>query len=436
MSTFINILLALLILSVLIIFHEFGHFVIARVNGVYVKDFSLGMGPALYTHVSKKTGMKFNIRVFPIGGFCMMKGADEEESSDEDSFNSKSIWQRISIVLAGPVFNFILAFLLAIVIITLAGYDPPVILAVSQDSPAAEAGLKPGDIIKEINGKKIVIGRDMLNYTYFNEITADDIEMTVERDGKKIKLTFGPLESTKYYMGISYSNDPDSEAQIQIMKGFPAEAAGLRDGDVITAIDDIRIESGQDLENYFAEHQVDGSELKVTFKRNTKEHDVTLVPEYKTSYALGFAYNTYRIEAKPLQVLRYSLTEVRYWIGTTVHSLGHMITGKVHSEDVGGAVRAVSEMSDVVEEAKQDGMKYVFLNLIYWAVLLSANLGVMNLLPVPALDGGRLLFLLIELIRGKPVPKNKEAIVHLIGFALLMILMVLILYNDIKNILF
>ena len=438
MSTLFNIILALIILSVIIIFHEFGHFIFARMNGVAVKDFSLGMGPVIVSHTSKKTGTKFCLRVFPIGGYCMMKGEDGDGSGDdEDSFASKGVWQRISIILAGPVFNFILALFFSFLLIGFGGYDPAVVTYVSEGSAAEAAGLQVGDVITEISGKNIYVGRDIVNYTYFNKITADDIELEIKRDGEKKTLTLKPGEygETHYYMGISYSPDA-ADASVSVMEDYPAEKAGLREGDIITEINGIVITSGKDLGDYFENHPLDGSELSIKYKRNDKEHKAKLTPIWSTSYSMGFGYNTYRYKATPLQVVKYGFVEVRYWISTTVHSLFYMITGHVHTEDMGGAVRVVSEISNVVEESKDDGIGYVILNLMLWAILLSANLGVMNLLPIPALDGGRLLFLFLELLRGKPVPPEKEAMVHFIGFALLMILMVFILYNDIKNIFF
>ena len=127
---------------------------------------------------------------------------------------------------------------------------------------------------------------------------------------------------------------------------------------------------------------------------------------------------------------------MKYWIVSTVKGLGQIITGNVSTNDIGGPVRIVDEIGNVVEESKSDGILYVILNLLNWCVLLSANLGVMNLLPIPALDGGRLLFMFIEVVRGKPVAKEKEGMVHMIGIILLMLLMVFVFFNDIRNIFF
>lgn len=427
MSSFFNILLALIILSVIIIIHEFGHFIFARINGVEVNEFSLGMGPKL---IGKKIkGTDFVLRLFPIGGACMMKGEDSADKS-EGAFASKNVWQRISIVLAGPVFNFILAFILALIIVGIGGYDPALVSYVDEGSGAEKAGLMVGDEIKSLNGERIVIGRDIMLYYLLNEVTEEPIELLVERDGKEVELTVPSEQVTQYFIGISYSADSE-EAEISVTEDYPAQAAGMITGDIITAIDGTAINSGKDLQDYFTEKPLDGSPVTVTYKHSTKEYNATITPEWNTLYQLPFNYNVARYETPPSKILRYSLTEVRFWISSTVDSLKYLISGKAHREDVGSAVRVVSEISNSVEDSKEYGAKIVFLNLVYWAIVISANLGVMNLLPIPALDGGRLLFMFIEVIRGKPLSPEKEGMVHFIGFILLILLMIFLFYNDI-----
>ncbi|MGN0164731.1 MAG: RIP metalloprotease RseP [Lachnospiraceae bacterium] len=427
MSSFINILLALLVLSIIVIIHEFGHFIFARINGVVVNEFSLGMGPTLCSKTIK--GTVFSLKLLPIGGACMMKGEDSGDNSP-GSFASKNVWQRISIVFAGPMFNFILAFFLAVIIVAFGGYDPAYVNYIKEGSAAEECGLKENDLIKTINGEKIVIGRDVMMYFFLNEVTDDPIEMVVERDGKELTFSVPTEEITQYFIGISYTAD-EEPATVTITDGYPADNAGMITGDTIVAINGNSIKSGIDLQNYFDENPLDGNPVTITYKHNTKEHDVTITPEWNTLYSLSFSYNTYRYDTPPSKVLKYSFTEVRFWISSTVDSLKYLVSGKAHKEDVGSAVRVVNEISDSVEDSKELGAKYVFLNLIYWAIVISANLGVMNLLPIPALDGGRLLFMLIEVVRGKPISPEKEGIIHFIGFILLMILMVFLFYNDI-----
>lgn len=427
MSTVLNILLALIILSVIVIIHEFGHFIFARINGVTVNEFSLGMGPKL---LSKKIkGTDFTLRLLPIGGACMMQGEDTGEKTP-GSFASKNVWQRISIVFAGPMFNFILAFILAVIIIIFGGYDPAYVTYIQEDSQAEAVGLQENDLIKSVNGEKIVIGRDIMLYFMMNELTEEPLDLVVERDGEEVRLSVPTEEITQYFIGISYTAD-DEPAVVTVTDNYPAQNAGMITGDTITAVNGTAINSGKELQDYFENYPLDNNPVTVMFKHNTKQYEITITPEWNTLYSLNFAYNTARYETPSSKVLKYSLTEVRFWISSTVDSLKYLVSGRAHREDVGSAVRVVSEISNSVEDSKEYGAKYVFLNLVYWAIVISANLGVMNLLPIPALDGGRLLFMLIEVVRGKPISPEKEGVVHFIGFIILMLLMVFLFYNDI-----
>ena len=160
MSTIINVLIALFVFSAIIFFHELGHFLLAKKNGIYVNEFAIGMGPALFSFQKKET--KYSIRAIPMGGFCAMLGEDEAVE-DEHSFSAKSVWARLSVVVAGPVFNFILAFILALIFIGVCGYDAPKVGAFSDNSPAKEAGLEEGDIITEFNGVAISGYTDLEN---------------------------------------------------------------------------------------------------------------------------------------------------------------------------------------------------------------------------------------------------------------------------------
>lgn len=430
MAKFLYIIVALLVLSVIIIVHEFGHFIFARINGVTVTEFNLGMGPLLFSKPIK--GTNFSLRLLPIGGSCMMLGEDNK-NDDPNSFNSKNVWQRISIILAGPVFNFILAFILGIFIVTFGGRDLPEILNVSEDSSSSV--LTEGDIVKKIDGKSIKLGRDIYNFTYFNQLEDRDYEFVVLRDGKEENIKVKPDSQTQFFIGINYSAD-DEPCIIAITEDFPASKAGLRNDDTIVAINGTKLATGKELNEYFEEHPLTKDDVTVRIARNGYEKDYTITPEYNTIYSFGFGYNVGRTKAKPSEVLKYSYLEMDYWIRTTLKSLVYMISGHVSSDSVGGVVRVVDSISTSVEDTKDYGGKVVSLNLVFWAIVISANLGVVNLLPLPALDGGRLVFLIIELFRGKPIDKDKETIVHFIGIMLLFILMIFLVFNDLRLILF
>lgn len=339
----IGILLSLLAFGILIISHEFGHFLFAKLNGICVEEFSVGMGKRILSWQGKET--RYSLKLVPFGGSCMMLGEDED-SSDERAFGSKSVWARISVLVAGPFFNFILAFFLAMVVLGSMGIDRPILTGVIDGYPAQEAGMQAGDQIVRLNKE---------NITFYRDVSL-----------------------------------------------------------------------------YLALHQ--GEVLDVVYERDGKQYETVLTPEYHEEYGtymMGIEVAGGRTKVGFLDTVKYSIYEVGYWIRYTFLSLEMIVTGKVGMQDVSGPVGMVSSMSSIVQQSSSDGILYIFLNLANICILLSANLGVLNLLPLPALDGGRLLFCLIEVVRRKPLKQEYEAVVHGIGFMLLIALSVLILAKDI-----
>lgn len=356
------ILAFVIIFGIVVVAHEFGHFIVAKANGIKVLEFYIGMGPKLAKF--KKGDTEYSLRLFPIGGACVFEGEDglyeedeetkllQEENplepsktTQEGSFQNASVWARIATVVAGPLFNIVLGYLLAMIIVVTCGAIIPKVVDVHEGYPAYEAGLQAGDTITKINGEKIHFFREIqLNTMLYN---GGEWEIEYERDGERYTTTLTPMkEDGSYIIGIT------------------------------------------------------GGEL---------------------------------LECNVFQVFEYSWYEVRYWLNTTFKSLKMLVSGQLSKDDVAGPVGVAGVISDTIEETKQYGFLTVLVNMINIALLLSVNLSVMNLLPIPALDGGRLLFLLIEAIIRKPVPKKAEAIVHMIGFILLMILMVLVLFNDVSR---
>jgi len=341
----LKIIIALLIFSLIIVIHEMGHFLLAKKNGIYVTEFSVGMGPRIVSFIRGET--RYSLKLLPFGGSCMMLGEDEA-SDDARAFGKKPVWARISVIAAGPIFNFILAFILALFIVGSIGYDAPIVNEVMDGYPAQEAGMQAGDKIIRINNEKINLYRDASIYVQLNQ----------------------------------------------------------------------------------------GKTADIVFERDGKEYNVTLVPQLDNetgSYLYGFRGAGKRVKGNAITTIQYSAYEVKYWINLTVKSIGMIFEGKVTKDDVQGPVGMVNLIGDTYEESKDDGAFYVWLNMLNISIWLSANLGVMNLLPLPALDGGRLVFLIIEAIRGKAINQEKEGMVHFVGLMLLMALMVFVMFNDIRR---
>ncbi|RGD94343.1 RIP metalloprotease RseP [Clostridiaceae bacterium AM27-36LB] len=336
-------ILALIIFSAIVIFHELGHFLLAKWNGIEVIEFSLGMGPRLLSHVWGDT--RYSLKLLPIGGSCQMVG-EEEASDSAGAFGNKSVWARIAVVAAGPVFNFILAWVLALIIVGSVGYDNTMV-DIIPDSAAAEAGMEDGDQIISINGSRTWLYREVSLYSSLHQ----------------------------------------------------------------------------------------GQTATVVFERNGEKQTVVLTPKQSDTgaYLYGFSRTVQREKGGALETVGYSCAEIRYWLKATVESLKMLIGGQVGLEEMSGPVGIVSTIGDTYKESRVDGWYYVTMNMIMIAILLSVNLGVMNLLPIPALDGGRLVFLVLEAIRGKAIPQEKESMVHFTGFVLLMGLMAVILFSDLHK---
>ena len=262
MQTAIGIIIAILIFGILVLIHEFGHFIVAKKCGVTVNEFSIGMGPRLFSKVAK-SGTRYSIKALPIGGSCAMLGEDED-NMEEGSFNSKPRWQRMLIVFAGPFFNFLLAFVLSIIVIACVGTDPSDVTHVKGEAPkvqvqskgkaksneekvkqqavanavvideksnAYKAGLRTGDRITKFNGASIAIGRELYVELYTSPIDKDPITLTYSRNGKSKTITYKPDDTYGYKLGLSYSDDSSPLEVTNVEKGSAIEKAGMRTKD-------------------------------------------------------------------------------------------------------------------------------------------------------------------------------------------------------------
>ena len=422
-----KIILALLIFSVLILFHELGHFLLAKACGVGVTEFALGMGPILVSWGKGET--KYAIKALPFGGSCSMVGEDEDDPAP-NAFGNKKAWQRFLVIVAGPVFNFLLAFICSLFFIGFGGVNKPVVYSVGE---AASAGIQKGDIVRSINGKKIALGREIPLYLFSHPLDGS-AEIVVERGSELLTKTVN-THREGWRMGISYMADETGCTLSQISAGSAAESAGLKAGDILVSIDGTKISTGKQLSEYFKAHPLDGSLIELVVKRGGEELSFRFLPSHYETEDLGFSAEYYYDDAAHLDffgLVRYSAKEVVYWIRYTLMSLRMLISGQVGMKDLSGPVGIVDTIGQAVETGVENGgAGAAALNVLMLMILLNANLGLMNLLPIPALDGGRLLFILIEMVTRKRVPQKFEGLVHLIGFVLLMILMVFVLFNDV-----
>ncbi len=425
-----HIVIAIIILAAVIMFHELGHFLAARACGITVVEFAFGFGPRI---VSKKIGeTTYAWRAIPMGGMCQMLGEDED-NDEPGSFQKAAVWKRIIVVAAGPLFNFLLALVISMVVIFSIGADPANVVEIDPGSPAASAGLEEGDLVTSFEGSAVMNARELSVFLQLDGVPTDSIEMTVERDGKKENISYVPETQKRYMLGYSYAPEDVSAEITGLTEGLPMKDAGVQTGDVIIAINGESIASGAELAEYNARNPMDGSPVEITYLHNGKEKTVTLTPVYYEMAGLGFSFNLAREKQDFISSIAYSFGEVKYWLDVTVKSLVRLITGRFSLNDISGPVGIVNAVGKVYEQAAPEGAFVVSMNMFNMLILISANLGVMNLLPLPALDGGRLLFLIIEAIRRKPIKQSIEGTIHFIGFAALMALMVFVVFQDITK---
>lgn len=429
-----NIIVAILILGIIVIIHELGHFLLAKKNGITVTEFSVGMGPRLASFV--RNGTRYSLKAFPFGGSCMMLGEDETVD-DEGAFHKKGPWARFSVIFAGAFFNFVFAFVLALIYLGSVGVDKPYVEYETKESNSSEI-LLDGDFITEINGSPIHFARDIYYYFYFNPLTEEPVKFDFIRDGKELSTTYIPKVEERYMLGCDYTKEGEKAELTMLVDDYPLAEAGLAVGDVIVNINGTEITSGSSLVQYLKDNPLTSEPVTLSYvKANDpiNRFDIEITPKYVKSYYLeNWGYSFKPEKVSPLQVIKYSFYELKLYIVNTLKSVLYLVTGKISVKEIAGPVGIVNAVDTVIEQTET--MKDKIFGLIQFSILISANLGVMNLLPLPALDGGRLVFILIEAIRRKPVPKEKEAMVHMVGMVLLMMLMVFVMFNDIRNIFF
>lgn len=342
------IVIAVLLFCLIVLFHEFGHFITAKLCGIRVNEFALGMGPKIFQF--KKGETTYSLRAFPIGGFCAMEGEDGD-SDDPKAFSSKRVWQRMIVVTAGAAMNILLGLILMFIVVVQQPVYTSTTIAAFKDGAATEnAGLQIDDAFYAVDGYRTYTARDVV--FAFSMAEADDVSLTVVRDGEKITL------------------------------------------------DHVRLK---------------------TNVVNGRVYPVVDFQVYPISRTVGSVFG---------QTFSNTVSYTRMvW-----SSLSAIVTGRIGFDSLSGPIGTASAITQVAESSAGQQLSTGINNILLLMVIITINLGIINLLPLPALDGGRLLFLIIEAIRRKPINQKYERWIHAAGFLVLMAFMVLISIQDIVRI--
>lgn len=414
MSTILTWILSFLkivvVLGTLITIHEGGHFLVAKLCKVKVNKFSIGFGPVLLKKQKGET--EYTLRLLPFGGFCQMEG-EEERSDDPNAFNNKSVWQRIAIVLAGPTVNIIFALVLYFFIVQSANFYIGTTVASLTEGPLYEAGMRSGDRIISVNGDKVLTQREIENIIAKAE--KDDFVFVIEREGetKSIPVTISYEE--RGFLGVAFS---DSGEVLYIYKNSPANQMGLLVGDVVTNINGKDISSAKEAVSEIRLHP--NTNIEITVLREGESSFFS--GETKSSVERYYTLSCNVVEPGFFGGMVYALDETAYYFSATVEGTFGILTGKnLDNVEVMGPLGIAGEISST--KAWSD--------FFYLMSAISLSLGIFNLLPIPALDGGRIVILLIEAIRRKPMKEKVEQGLILAGFALIMILALVVTAGDV-----
>ena len=442
LTTIALILIGVLLFELIIFIHEFGHFITAKKSGIKVNEFSLGMGPKIFSFGKGET--KYSLRVFPIGGFCAMEGEDEE-SPEPRAFNNAKVCKRMIVIIAGAVMNIILGFVLMfVVVVQQDAYSSTEVQSFPATSFSSCTGLQSGDVIKEINGYGISTSMDF-NYP----ISTAELKTV---DGSTLEIYKEDCGNNLYNMAVNLVQDKNnklSDEQVSKVNELLSKSTN----------DIVKAKSKEDAysiyENYYKEindacgikdYKVEKIVEKETRKRYTADILVERNGEEKLLKNVQFFTYTTKDNSDPQVSIDFYVKPIEKTIGSVLSqtfkqtistckmiyaSLGGLLTGKFGLKDMSGPIGIASAVTTVASESLSSGFMSAVNSIIYVMMIITVNLGLFNMLPFPALDGGRFVFLIIEAIRGKSVPRKVEAIVNGIGMGLLILLMILITANDI-----
>ena len=426
--SFSSILLAILALSAIMIAHELGHFIAAKCGKIKVNEFSLFFGKMLFK--IKRGDTVYGIRAIPFGASVRMEGEDED-SGDSRSFHSKPAYIKLFVILSGPLMNYILALLLAVILFGMNGYATSVIDSLIPGGAAHEAGIREGDRIVRYNSKSVLAPADIDLYAYAakNEV----IPIEVRRGNDTLTFDISPRRHRYILNFFPYQDENKTNVVERVVLGGPADLAGIMKDDEIIFINNTPV---TDIVSLRAALQSNGpAPADIVILRNGEEIALSATPneevEHETA-AMGisaYAYERGSFFDWVKQSFIYTISVSK----SVVLSFTWLITGQVSLGELMGPVGVVSTIGEFVEQSV--GIRIKIINLLSLMSMISINLGLFNMFPFPALDGFRSFFVILEGLRRKPIlTKDKEAIINFAGFMLLIGILILVTFNDIARI--
>lgn len=445
-----SIFIFVVVLGVLIFFHELGHFLVARFFGVGVEKFSLGFGPRILGKTIGRTD--YRLSAIPLGGYVKMVGEEPDKDIDPEelpfSFTHKHVAKRSAIVAAGPIFNALLAIVIFTVIFFFTGLPSirPIIRNVEPDSPAFKAGIRDGDLVRAIDDQNIESWRDINQYV--EKSNGQSMQLELRRQGELLRFEVRPHRVTAKnlfgddndYWDLGITGLTELSAIVGgLAENLPAEKAGLQVGDHIVAINGEPIERWQTMQRLVSNSK--GEPLQFKIRRGSASFDVEIAPELiQEKNLIGVKQSAYRIgiqgQRAPIpeedrmtiglnifQAAGQGFDATWEMVRVTVYFFGKLFQGKVPMENLGGPIR-IAQMAS--QEAEQG-----IVRLLKFIAIISIQLAILNLLPIPVLDGGHLLFYGIEAVMRRPVSVRTRETAQQIGIFMLLLLMVFVFYNDI-----
>lgn len=405
------------LLGFLILIHEGGHFTVAKLCKVKVNEFAIGFGPTIWRKQGKET--KYALRLIPLGGFVNLEGEDERVEGAH-SFSEASIPKRMAIILAGGIVNIIFGLVVYFILMTSIGNNTSLIINEALPEYAAhQSGIIQGDEIIKINNKKINVKSDIDKI--LNKCNGEELKIIIKRNGEQKEISLKPTPQEHKSTGIYLKTGDNSTKIVTVEKGSTAERQGLKANDKIQKINGIEVNNKEDIVNAISSSK-DNENLIFTIHRGNENLEIEVKPDTIYTYYLGVQFKPSKNNIP--NNMHYALYETRDFVFTITDNLKMLFTGNVGLDQMMGPLG----ISEAV--ANTSGLE----DFIYLLALISLSLGVTNLLPFPALDGGKFVLLLLEAIRGKKLKQNTEINLQLLGFALLIVLALYVTYNDILRI--